>query len=317
MSWWNRWVDLTRRQESGTAIALFRMALGFSILLTLGSVVWTGTIEPLWLDRAHGGVRPLSGNGLVALLGGATPEVVYPLLVIGFALATALTVGLGGRATALATLLVVQPLVDINDDAGGSYDLLIQNGLWLLVLAPATRTLSVDCRLRTGAWASRSPVGLWARYLIAFQLVVMYTSTGWQKLSAYWTPGGDFSALYYILQQPSWQRFDMAWTVHVYPLLQLGTAVTWLWEVSNPLLLVAVWMADTQERPGRVRAWFNRLHVREAYAVVGLVMHLSLLVLMNVGPFTPLTLAFYAGLYSSKDWETTGRRLLLGPAVAR
>lgn len=313
MSVWNRWVDLTRRKETGTAVAVFRIAMGFSILWTLGSVVWTGSVQPLWFDQAYGGVRRLTGHGLVALLGGATPTVIHGLTALGFALGVALILGIGGRATAFLTLLVVKPLIDVNDDAGGSYDLLVQNGLWLLVLAPSTRTLSLDCRLTTGGWTSLRPVGVWARYLIAFQLVLMYTSTGWQKLSAYWTPGGDFSALYYILQQPSWQRFDMTWTVHVYPLLQLATAITWLWEVTNPLLLVAVWMADTRGRPGRVRAWFNRLHVREIYVGLGLMMHLSLLVLMNVGPFAPLSLAFYAGLYASRDWENAWRRWLMRP----
>jgi hypothetical protein len=302
-------VEATSATERGTSIALFRIAMGLCVVWTVGSVVASGVVDPLWLDRAHGGIRHLRPTGVLAWLGGATPTVVHSVTAASLVLGAALVVGLGGRLTALLAVVLVGPLTGLNGDAGGSYDLLLRNGLWLLVLAPTTTTLSLDCRMRTGRWTSDEPVGVWARGLIAFQLVLMYTSTGLQKVSAYWTPGGDFSALYYILQQPSWHRFDMSWAAYVFPLTQLATAITWLWEVGNPLLLLAVWAAHDPSRPGRLRAWTNRLHVRAVFVGLGLVMHTSLLVLMDVGPFGPLSLAFYAALYRPDEWEGLARRL--------
>lgn len=310
MSAWTRWVEACAATERGTSLALFRIAVGLGVLWTVGSVLYTGTLTPLWLDVEHGGMHTLHPRGLLALLGGAEPRAVWTLTLLTLVFATGLVVGIGGRLTAFITLMAAKPLLDVHPDAGGSYDLLLQNALWLTVLAPTTATLSVDARLREGRWMSVRQTGIWARYLIVFQLVLMYTSTGWQKLSAYWTPGGDFSALYYIFQQPSWQRFDLSWSAWVFPLTQVGTAVSWLWEITGPLLLLAVWAEDTAPAGGRFRRALVRMRVRDVYIFVGLVLHGSLLVVMNVGPFTPITLAFYPALLGPLVWERAFRRVL-------
>lgn len=308
MKRWNAWVLACSRTESGTSLALIRILLGLAVLWTLGSVIVTDTVDVLWVDARYGGMRNLVRHPLVEALGGATPDVVHGLVASGLVLGSALTLGLGGRLTPLLTLFLMKTLTSRHPEAGGSYDLLLHNGLWLAVLAPTTATLSADARLATGRWLRDTPVGMWGRYLFAFQLVLVYTSTGWQKLSAYWTPGGDFSALYYIFQQPSWQRMDLAWTAWIFPLTQLATAVSWVWEVTGPLLLLAVWAEDTPTRSGRWRRLLVRWHVRDVYAGIGLAMHLVLLVLMNVGPFTPVTLAYYPALYAPRVWERAIRR---------
>lgn len=308
MRLYRRWVEATSATEAGTSLALFRIALGLCVLWTLGSVVGSDTVDLLWVDSAHGGMKRLSGTWLVDALGGPVPSVVHGLVAAGMVCGLALVVGIGGRLTALLALVVVRAVTGLNTEAAGSYDLLLANALWLAVLGDTTATLSVDARLRTGRWTSARPVGMWARYLVAFQLVVMYASTGWQKLSAYWTPGGDFSALYWILQQPGWQRIDMTWTAWVFPVTQLATAVTWVWEVTAPVLLLAVWAHDAPE--GRIRRALVRWRVRDVYVVVGLVLHVSLLVLMNVGPFGPLSMALYPALYAPDAFHRGFRRMV-------
>ncbi len=306
MKLWSWWVDATSTTESGTSLALFRIGLGLCVLWTLGPVVWSGAHEALWVGEDWGGIRDLPATWLVERLGGPRPGVIRGLIGVGMLGGLGLVVGLGGRGTALLTLAVVQALVRLNPEAGGSYDLLLTNGLWLAVLAPTTATLSLDARLRTGHWITDRPVGRWARYLIVAQLVLMYGSTGWQKLSAAWTPGGDFSALYYILQQPSWQRFDHAWAAWIFPLTQVATAITWSWEVLAPLLFLAVWAHDGDPHSGW-RRLLVRGRVRDVFVVLGVVFHGSLLALMKVGPFSPLSLTFYAALYAPTSWERLAR----------
>ncbi len=308
---WRSWVGFTSRTEAGTSIAVFRILIGLCVVLTVGWVIAADLVHVLWVSPEHGGMSRIAPGRIVNALGGPTPAVMTGLAWLTCAMGLVLAGGFGGpiagRAVAFVTLQLFMATVDINALAGGSYDELLQNALWLCVLAPTTTTLSAHCRLKTGRWTSDAPVGVWARYLIVIQLVIMYGSTGLQKLSSYWTPGGDFSALYYILQQPSWHRFDMRWVASIFPLTQIGTAVSWFWEVFAPLWLVAFYFSETADRPGRVRAAFNRLQVRWVYAVLGVVFHLALTVLMDVGPFAPISLAFYAALVHPHEWPEAMR----------
>ena len=79
-----------------------------------------------------------------------------------------------------------------------------------------------------------------------WQLVLMYWATGLQKVSTHWVPGGDLMALYYILQQPTWQWIDMAWVAPYAALTQVGTAVSWWWEVTCPVWLWAWWSSRSE-----------------------------------------------------------------------
>jgi len=299
---WRRWVAFCSRTEVGTSLAVYRIIIGLCVVLTVGWVMWAGLIDVLWVDLDHGGMSVVYPGWLVSALGGPTPRVMRALAWSTMGSGLLLAVGFGGRLTAFVTLQLVMATVDINVHAGGSYDELLQNALWLCVLGSTTATMSVDCRIRSGSWTSETPVGVWARYLIVGQLVLMYTTTGWQKLSAYWTPGGDFSALYYILQQPSWHRFEMGWVARVFWVTQVGTAVSWFWEVLAPVWLLAFYYSETSDRPGRVRRWFVQWRVREIYALVGLIFHVAVFALLDVGPFSPISLAFYAALIHPHEY---------------
>ena len=313
---WTRWVTFLSREEPATGLALFRIGIGACLLWSLGSPVLSGMVDAMWTDKAYGGYRALGdGDRLIALLGGPTPEVIWSLTALGLLAAAALTLGLGGRLTALIALQIFLPLSDVNNHAGGSDDPLLSNALWLLVLARSTQTLSLDCRRRTGSWTSADPAPAWPRMLAVVQLFLLYWSTGLQKVSAYWTPAGEFSALYYILQQPSWQRVDMAWAAHplVYPLTQLATAVTWVWELAAPLFPLALWWRYTRDRPGRVRALANRIDLRSWMAGVGIVLHMGILISMEVGPFSMIALSFYFCLWHHDEYASGLARIRRRP----
>lgn len=310
MNPWSRLVALLSTTEHPRALALFRIALGLCGLGMIGSVVAHGLVDDLWLDRAYGGYRKLPrGNFLIQWLGGPTPQVVWGVVVAALASSAAMVVGLGGRLSVFVALWTITAATDMNSSASGSADELLTSALFLCLLGPVTRTWSVDCYLRTRQWTSSQPVYAFPRWMGVFQIALVYWATGVQKLSTHWVPGGGWSALYYILQQPSWHRTDMTWVAWVYPLTQAATGVTWCWEVGSPVLLLAFWYRLTRGRRGRVRAAFNRWDVRGLYALLGLLLHLSIHATMNVGMFSFVSLAYYACFFSPDEWAAAGRRL--------
>jgi hypothetical protein len=300
---WSRWVRFLDRREPGTTLALWRIAVGSCLFGTVAAVALAGVVPALWLGPADGGYTEPQANWLFRLLGGATRANVW--VVVGVTLAAALltTVGLGGRWPLLLALQGFIALFRLNPAATGAHDAVITNSLWLLFLSRSTVTLSLDCRLRTGRWTCDVPVPAWPRYLAVFQLVLIYFTSGVQKLSATWTPVGGYSALYYILQQPTWQRGDMSRAAWVYPLTQLGTAISWLWEVASPLLLLAYWYRATPERPGRLRRLFNRFNFRRGFVLIGLAVHLGILAFLEVGPFSWIMVSLYICLYHPDEWR--------------
>lgn len=310
---WTGWVDAIRARESATALALFRIGMGLGVLLTVGSPTWRGLVPVLWIDVANGGYRSLGhGPWLVAWLGGPTPAVVWGLVITALVAGAAMAVGVGGRFASFVALVACENVLSINGHAGGSYDQLLTNGLWLAVLAGGEQTLSLTARLRTGTWFPAATAPAWPRWLVAWQLVLMYGTTGLQKVSAYWVPGGEASALYYILQQPEWHRRDASFVAYVFPLTQLATTVTWLWEVGAPLWIVAMALARTPT-PSRRRTWANR--VRWGFALLGIGMHAVIFVMMEVGPFSPLSLAFYAAMVHPFEWDAWFARWRRPPQV--
>lgn len=301
--WWIRWVELLDRRETGEILAVFRILAGLSLVATVADVVLAGAVDVIWIDAADGGYRHLgrTSSWLIDLLGGPSPEVVWMLVGVAILGGLFLAVGLGGRITALACAQAMLALSMINSHTKGSYDALLSNALWLLVLADSTATWSLDARLRTGRFCTDREVPAWPRYLAIVQIVVMYFFNAIQKVSASWTFAGGFSALYYILQQPTWQRFDHGWAASVYPLTQVATAITWFFELFSPLLLLVLWFRATADRPGRIRRRFNRFDLRIPFAVTGFLLHAGIYALMDVGTFSFIVLSFYPCLFSPAD----------------
>jgi hypothetical protein len=312
---WERWLAVLRRREPGEALALFRIITGLSLLLNLLPAIRLGLVRVLWMDVSSGGYRGLDGAGswLVRALGGPTPEVVGGLVAATLAAGLLVMIGLGGRWPALVAGQGMLAISMINNDAKGSYDALLCDSLWILFLAGGTATLSLDCRRRCGRWWAPSSVAAWPRYLAILQIAAVYGSTGLHKVSAFWTPMGGYSALYYILQQPTWHRWEMSALAWVFPLTQAATAVTWCWEVFWPLLPLQMILRAKQEAtgraPGRLGRLLTRWDLRWPFLGFGVAMHVSIFALMEVGPFSWITLAYYPCLLRSEELRAIGRRL--------
>ena len=311
MTRWRRLVAVLAHREPATPLALFRIVTGLVLLVTLIDMLLTDTLAAVWYPIAHGGiVDTLATHWLITALGGTDPSVVNGLVATVLVCAVLMVIGLGSRIAALVALQCSLALLSLHPASGGGHDRLIANGLWLIVLAPSDATLSLWSRLRRGSWVSMAPVPAWARYLIIYQIVLVYTCTGIQKLGSDWWPWGDLRAVYYALLTPSWQRWEsIAWVADLYPLTQVGTAVTLLWEMSWGLVLLALWYRATRSRSGRLRALFNRLDVRRLYALTGVGVHVGIWAMMNLGPFSWITLTYYLCLWHHDEYIRLWRRV--------
>ncbi|MDP2317425.1 MAG: HTTM domain-containing protein [Pseudomonadota bacterium] len=313
MSLWRRWVAFLDRREAATSLALARIVLGATIASHLAYMAWVGGDLLVWADAAYGGLRTLE-PGWLAHVGGLTPENVRGLLLVTTFAAVAFTLGVSTRVAAFVTWVGFRTLADLNSHAGGAYDELAKNILLLLLVSGCGRALSFDAwwaarKARAGGAPFDPLVPAWPRYVLIFQLVLMYWATGMQKVSSGWVPGGSADALWYILQQPTWQRREMTWLAPLFPLTQLATLGTWFFEQGAPLLLLAFWFRHTRTRPGRLRAVFNRLDVRSLYLLVGLGMHAGIEATMDVGAFSWATMAIYVACFHPDEWTRLGKRL--------
>ncbi|MEM9727638.1 MAG: HTTM domain-containing protein [Myxococcota bacterium] len=301
---WMFWVTLFDRKEQGTTWALYRIGVAACVLLSLGLIGSADMLDVLWVTKEHGGYLGLGEVPVLWFtLGPATVETVHAVYAVAMVGAIGLLLGVGGRVVTFITLQAYLALTRLNYDTVGGHDALICNALWLLVLCDGSKTLSLSCFSRTGNLTRSVQISAWARYLAVFQLVVVYTWTGLQKVSPTWSIDGDFSALYYVFLDPTWRRYDLDWTAYVFPLTQLATIVTWLFEVFAWLLLPFFYYRYTRDRPGRLRAAFNRWDLRIPFALTGLGLHMGIALLLNVGAFSWITLSYYVCLWTPGEVE--------------
>lgn len=298
---WRRWVELTSLTETGETLALFRMGVGIAVIWPVTLARWSGASEIAWRDASVGGYRALNETWLVSLLGGASPEVVHGLMLCSVLGGVLVTVGLGGRATALFTLQMFLPLSRLNTHANGSYEHLLTNALWLLVITGATATWSADARLRTGSWGTGRPVPRWGRWLVLVQIVLVYGTTGLQKMGSSWTPLGGFKAVYYALRDPGWQRWDLPLLGWIEPLLAISTAGVWLFETSWLLVPLLLWWRLRDGSGGRLGGWVRLRDPRPGILLFGGVLHAGILLMMEVGAFSWLTMCFYVALWTPQE----------------
>lgn len=308
---WSGWVAFLAEREGAESLAIARVIAGVTLARHVLAMWTSGVAGALWVDRAHGGYTTVEA-GWLAAFGGATPGVVHALMAVTALAGVLLALGLFTRAAAVVAWLGFTRLCALNWQSGGSSDELLVNVLFLLALSGCGAAWSLDS-MRRGAAPRTVPA--WPRRLLVFQLVLLYFTTALQKVSVSWIPFGPMDALWYILQQPTWQKHDMQWLAPFFRLTQLATLTTWLFEMSAPLLLLAMWHRRTPDRTGRVRRLFARVHFRTAYLVLGLALHLGIWATLEVGPFLGGILALYAACFSPREWSVllamTRSRLLM------
>lgn len=294
------------RRESATTLALFRILLCAAALYSLAIMHRADVFEVTWVSAKQGGIIALSSrHWMFAALGGFSAHNAHQLLWICELALTCGLLGFGGRWTLLLAQQAYVALRTINENSSGGYDSLICLGLLVLACSASTATLSLDCRLTYGRVWRACSVAAWPRAVLVFQVLLMYTMTGLQKIGHSWTPMGGYTALHYVLSDPTWLRWDLGtapWSVTA--VLRFATAVTWHWEQLSLLLLLHWYYRATDATSPRWLRWlFVRWDLRYPWALVGIVMHVGILVLLDVGPFSLVSLAYYVNLWSPTEWH--------------
>jgi hypothetical protein len=278
------------------------MAIGAVTLWTLARIGLSGAAAVIWTPATEGGAFPIVGDWRVSLLGGPSSVVTWGLLAVALVGASLVAVGLWTRAAALATGQASIALFSLLPMAGGGHDRLLTNALWLLVLSPSDASLSLSTRLRTGRWIDPTPRPAIGRFLAILQICVVYTATSWAKLGAEWWPWGGLAAVYRSLLAPSWARYDLSWIAAFYPATQAMTAVTLLWE--GTFWVVGAWLLLRRRWPRVARHDPRLLDI-----FVGVCVHGTLELAMNLGPFAWATLAFYPCLFRADEYAAFARAI--------
>lgn len=314
-AWWAWVVDELGRREVGTSLALFRLAVGLTVAGELWLTWARGAVDLLWRTRAFGGLRvePKADHWLWSFLDPAGPAM-DGVFWLTTACATLVALGLGTRVAAAVALFGVQALFALSPGAGGGHDRMFTIALSLLVFAASDRTLSVACRLQTGAWTSDELVPRWPRVVVTWNLALIYVSAGVVKLAAEWLPSGNFRAVYNMMLTPTWVRADWSWLMGpLFPLTQVGTVVTVLWE--STWLVVPLWLLLRARPREGWKARVAAVDLRSVWVAVGVIMHGTLWLMANLGPFSPITMSWYLALYTPEEWSGLWRRLRPGPAM--
>lgn len=301
------WTALSERlaaYETGTTLAVVRILLAAVLLWDLIDIGQSGAMTLVWLPADAGGMRDqLPASGVLADFIETTAPNIRAVYGATIAAAALLLVGIGAQPAALVALLGIKLLAGLNAMAGGGHDRVFANGLFLLMLSRSDVTLSLRCWLRHRRWTSDEPVPAWPRHLLTYQLALLYTMTGIQKLGAVWWPSGGYLAIHYVLLQPHWSRADWWWVAWLGPFTRAATAITWWWESLWFLVPIWVWLRGTPERGGRLRALAARADLRTPFVVLGVLMHGGVAVMMNLGPFSAVTLSLYPALYRPDELE--------------
>lgn len=309
-----RWIAFCAEREPPTVLATIRILLALVVLFDLAQIGLHWVPVWLWAPLEAGGMLPLDDANLPALYellprAPSTAVVLWLGLVLSM-----LAFGLGcfTRASALTFAILYTQAALINGSSDRGIDRAIRIVMLIFALAPAGRIWSLDALRRTGSWrGSGSAEVAWPRYLILVQLVLLYCGAGLGKGGTHWYPWGGYDALFLILQDPIFAAHDFAWLAQPVPyfMTRVATALTHLWEVGAPIVLVAAYYRRTAERPGRLRRLFNRLPVRNVYALIGLVFHLSLAATMELGIFPFGMLALFPAFFRPEEVQRALARL--------
>lgn len=318
-----RWVALWDEREPPSVLAAIRIALPLVVLADLALIALRGATTWLWAPLAAGGVSSWS-PGAAPLFYRVLPESASSawLLWLGLVL-SALGVGAGCfmRASALVYVMLSAQAASINAPADRAIDGAIRIMFLILALSPAAQVWSVDARRRAGSFAGDpSAAPAWPRYLILGQLVLIYWGAGLAKGGTHWYPWGHYRALYLILRDPILAAADFSWIFHplAYRASQLATALTHVWELAAPLVLLAAHYRRTSDRPGWLRRLFKRLPVRDAYVTIGIVFHLTLALTLRLGIFPFAMIACFPAFFRPDELERLfGRALSAARALVQ
>ena len=147
--------------------------------------------------------------------------------------------------------------------------------LFCLLWVDCGRVLSVDAwrSRRHGAGTIELTEPIWPLRLIRFQIALIYLNSGlWKFSGEQWRDG---SAVHYATSLNVFHRFPFDTPAGVDLLFTVGTYLTLAWEIAFPLLLLHRW-------------------TRRFALVLGVLLHVGMGSLLELGPFSAIMIASYA-----------------------
>ena len=275
----HRWQQFWFEEIPPDTYAVLRILIGTVGLIGILGLV---PVSTFWTPE---GLIPVSGNGawfrtllLEHGLGTAFGWALFVWLLASF---SCMTVGVfSGWAVALSFFGSVLQGIWNDLPLSGVHDVLVAI-LFCLLWADTRATLSVDAWLARRRKPSRADRGfshaIWPLRLIQFQVALIYLNTGLSKLfGPTWRDG---SAIHYVLDLNTFQRFPYVLPPDVEWLATIATYVTISWEIAFAFLL------------------FHPV-TRAAALVLGVLLHLGMLATLELGLFGWVMIASYVAFLS-------------------
>lgn len=315
-----RWTAFWDRREEPLSLAVVRIAVGAVVLGDL-LIAWQLDLVPeLWLPPPGGLGYGATGRNLpwsVELLG-TSPWAITAIWLWTVVSAAMLCTGTFTRFAGLSLALSYAQLSKISPSADRGIDDLLRIVSGVLAFSGAGATCSMDAWLRKRR--GRAPitrVPAWPRYLVFGQLLWVYFSAAQHRADEDWWFRGGLSALGKILSDPHFARLPPGIAGNVYPLTQLGTIGTMVFELSAPSMLLWTWYERTPRWPGRLRRAAVLLRFRWVWMAVGVGFHLGIALTMRLGMFPFGMLALYPALFHPRELGALLGGLRLRVASAR
>jgi hypothetical protein len=262
---------------------LVRIGVALVALVDLIQLRRLGLVDALW--------SPLPAGYATDYHAWLSPEALWW---VGAVALVAIGVGAATRVACVAFVIVSVQMAHLAPDSESGVDAAFRIVVVILALSRCNARWSVDAAIaRKLGRPPPAEVPAWPRYLLLLQVVWIYFSGGQNKAGAEWGPFGGFTALADALADPHASRFDPAWVATIYPLTRLATAATMAFELGAPLYLLFYYYAATRDRPGRLRALCNRLHLRWAWLGLGIAFELGIAITLRLGNFPWGMLALY------------------------
>jgi hypothetical protein len=297
------WVRFWDRREPADVLALVRIAVALVITWDLLQAALLDVVELLLAPIEEGGIGPASRLAPIGLLYewlGASRSHAWLLFALTLTSALSLLLGLFTRTSALVLVLAYAQIAHVVQLGDRGIDALLRSVLLILACSQAGATLSLDARLFHGRWRRDVEQPAWPRYLIVAQLLLMYFWAGVLKQSPSWTSIDGYSALFVVLNHPHYASFALppALLGAAYPGLQAAAIATLVFERGALLVPLLLWLRATRERGGKLRAVVARLRLLELWVALGVLFHLGLAVVLDLGIFPWGCLALYPALAS-------------------
>jgi hypothetical protein len=268
-SWWTTPIAAER-------LAALRIGIAGVLLLDLSTTFW-----PRYEDFF--GPGGLGAPGWSPLSHVGSPLILQLPLWLWVAAAAGLTLGLFTRSCALLCWALTLSFQRLNPAVHNAGDAVRIIALFLLIFCPCGAAWSLD------AWLFHRKRGLvsvppWPVRLLFIQMTIIYFLNGLTKcFGPDWQAGG---AMHYVLSDVGLMRWSPAWMPWPQWLIKAMTWGSMAWEVTFPIMVL-------------------RPFPRFIALGIGVLFHITTLVLMDLGAFPLNMLCLYLPLL---PWERVARR---------